>query len=161
MGYRLFVALIAAAMLAGCAAFDHDNDPYTGFSPDEIPILGGQAGPYSGYFAGTMTVDTNACQAVSDAAGTAIDFTFDTVQSNTVINITFSDGSVAAGALDGDKATFLVKSGSTKHIYTLTFSDGKIDGSCDVIESDESGQFGAPCATYTIALAKGEKPAAE
>ena len=161
MGYRFVMALVAALLLAGCAAFDHNNDPYTGFSPDEIPVLGGQAGPYSGYFSGTMTLDTNSCQAVSDAVGAAVPLTLETLQSDTTMNLTFADATVSAGALDGDKATFMVRMGSTKHVYVLTFGDGTISGSCDVIESDADGQFGKPCASYTVALEKGEKPAAE
>jgi hypothetical protein len=162
MGKRLLVAVCAVIFISGCAAFDHDNTPYSGFEPDLIPVdNGANVGPNSGYYAGTMTAETNACQAVSDAVGDAVPLAIDVVQSNTTLSFTFADAMVTSGLIDeGGKTTFMVKIGETRHVYALTFADSKVSGSIDVIEANADSQFGTPCATYAVELTKGEKPQA-
>ncbi|MFH0798677.1 MAG: hypothetical protein V2A66_00660 [Pseudomonadota bacterium] len=157
MGYRVLAVLAAAVMLAGCAAFDHDNTPYDGFSPNEVPAPAGQ-GIYTGYYTGDMSVDSNTCIQVSDKAGSKVKLSFDVVHKDAVINVTFEDGATASANLDGTKATLMSEVSGVRHVYYLTFGDGKVDGTAEAIEGDSNGQFGSPCVSYTIALAKGEKP---
>lgn len=161
MGYRLLVVLFAIFMIGGCAAFDSDNTPYVGFDPDIVPVIpGGVAGIHSGFYTGTVTLDSNECVGLMEEVGTSTDFAVDVVHVDNYINMTFEDGSVTAGELVGDGAIFMQKDGSTENVYYLTFSDEDetITGSLEVIEPNESGQYGDPCATYTITMEEGERP---
>ena len=163
MGRRLIVLAMALVLLSGCAAFDTDNTPYEGWSPDLIPVLGGQAGPLSGYYIGDMTLDSNTCQGVSDEVGKAIALVLDVLQTDLGMNLTLEDASVLAGALEGDnKAVFMSQVETTRQYYRLDFSEeAKITGSYEVKEPDADGQYADPCASYTLYLEKGERPAAE
>lgn len=159
MGYRILTALFVLALMAGCAAFDTDSKPFEGFSPEETPETPGVTGGiYSGYYAGDMTLDSTSCASVSDAVGAKVQLALDVLQSDKVIDVTFDDGTTVASDLDGEKTTLMTETLGVRHIYYLTFADEKIDGSCEVIEADTNGQYGDPCASYTLALAKGEKP---
>lgn len=161
MGYRFVVVIFAIIMMAGCSAFDSDNDPYVGWEPDMIPAVpGGKAGIYSGYYAGTKTLDSNSCASIADEMGIAADFAVDVLHVDNYVNLTMADGTVMAGELVGDSAIFMTKDGSTEHAYYLTFSDEveSITGYAEVIEPNESGQYGDPCAQFTISLQEDEKP---
>ncbi|MFA4873795.1 MAG: hypothetical protein WC956_04980 [bacterium] len=159
MGYRFLIVIAVLSLMAGCAAFDTDSTPYAGFNPDEVVFPTGMSGPYNGSFTGTMTLDSSTCQGVSDEVGAAVPLNVDVVQSDKIINITFEDATVSAGELSAEnKAILVVQTGSTKHVYYLTFSeDSKIDGTCEVIEADADGQYVKACGSYTAALAKAEK----
>ncbi len=163
MGYRLLVVLCAVFLISGCAAFDHDNEPYEGFSPDEVPVFpGADLGVHNGYYSGTMTLDSNTCAGVSDEVNAAIPMSLDVIHLGTTMNITFEDSTVASGELSGDdNSIFMIQTGTTKHVYYLAFSDAEetVTGSCEVIEIDDNGQYSHPCASYTVSLLKGEKPA--
>ena len=163
MGRRLIVLAMALALLSGCAAFDTDNTPYEGFSPDLIPVLGGQAGPLSGYYIGDMTLDSNTCQGVSDEVGKAIPLVLDIIQTELGMSLTLEDQSVLTGALEEDnEAVFMSQVESTKQYFRLDFSEeAKITGSYEVKELDANGQYADPCASYSLYLEKGERPAAE
>lgn len=163
MGRRLIVLALGLVLISGCAAFDTDNTPYDGFSPDLVPVLGGQAGPLSGYYIGDMTLDSNTCQGVSDEVGKAAPLVLDVLQTELGMNVTFEDASVLAGQVDdASKAVFMSQTGSSKQVYFLDFSeDAKITGAAEVIEADENGQYADPCASYSLYLEKGERPAAE
>jgi hypothetical protein len=171
MGYRFLVALFAVIAIAigscsicclsGCAAFDSDNTPYVGFDPDIVPVIpGGIAGIHSGFYTGTITLDSTTCAGVEDEVGTSKDFAVDVIHVDNYINMTFEDGTVAAGELVGDGAIFMQKDGSTEQVYYLTFSDEDetITGSFEVIEPNGDGQYGDPCAVYTVTMVEGEKP---
>ncbi len=163
MGYRLLVILCAIVLIGGCAAFDHDNEPYTGFSPDEVPVIpGADVGIHTGYYSGTLTLNSNSCIGVSDEVNAEFPMSLDVIHYGTTLNITFDDDTIASGELTGDEnAVFMVQTGTTKHVYYLSFSDADetVTGSCEVIEADANGQYSHPCASYSIALAKAEKPA--
>lgn len=162
MGYRLLVALIAVVLITGCSALDTDNAPYEDMPPGTtIPAPGGSADLYNGYYAGDMSVETNTCQSVSDEVGSVVELGIEIVQADATINALFDSGPQVAGTLDGDKVTIMTEELGVKHVYYLTFEDGELNGSAEAIEADANGQYGDPCATYTIALTKGEKPAAE
>lgn len=160
MGYRLLVALCAVFCLAGCSALDTDNTPYEGMNPgDPIPGLGVSGGIYAGYYAGDMTAEANTCQSVSDEVGKAVDLAVEIMHADTQIEAIFDEDVRVAGTLTGESVTLVVTTMGVEHVYRFTFADGTITGSAEVIEADEAGQYGAPCATYAISLAKGEKPA--
>ncbi|MFH1830648.1 MAG: hypothetical protein ABH871_07725 [Pseudomonadota bacterium] len=162
MGYRLFVVLCAIVLIGGCAAFDHDNEPYAGFDPSEVPLIpGANVGAYNGYYSGSMTLDSNSCVGVSDEVSSEMPLALDVIHLDNTLNITFEDETLAAGELKGNAAIFMLQSGSTKHVYYLTFSDEDetVTGSCEVIEADAEGQYSDACASYSISLVKGEKPA--
>ena len=156
MGYRVLLAIALLALMSGCAAFDTDNTPYAGFDPNLVTLPSLAKGAYNGSFTGTMTVDSNTCAGVSDKVGDAVDAKMDVVQSDNIVNIKFEDGSVSASELSADsKATFMVQTGTTKHVYYLTFTNKtNIDGTCEVIEADENGDYAKPCANYTVSLEK-------
>ncbi len=163
MSKRLIIIVCVLMSLAGCAAFDSDNEPYVGFSPDVIPAIpGGEVGIYSGYYAGAMTLDSNSCAGVSDAVGDAIELAINVVHSANILNVAFADETAASGELTGTGAVFMLQTGSIKHVYYLDFAvEDAVAGSCEVIEAAEDGSFGEPCASYTISLEEGEKPAEE
>lgn len=156
MGYRFVLAVLVLSLVSGCAAFDTDNTPYSGFNPDEVQIPNGLSGPYNGNYEGTMTLDSNTCAGVSDEVGAAIPLKINVVQSESLLGLTFEDETRLAGELSSEsKAVFMIKTGATKHVYYLTFSEEKqIDGSCEVIEPDENGMDGDPCASYTVTMSK-------
>lgn len=171
MGYRLFVVLFATIVIgvgscffccvSGCAAFDSDNEPYVGWDPDIVPVVpGGKAGVHSGFYDGTLTLDSNSCMELAEEVGTVTDFSVDVIHIDNYLNLTFNDGSVAAGELLGDGAVFMQKDGSVENVYYFTFSDEEeaINGSLELIEPNESDQYGDPCAVYTVTLEEGEKP---
>jgi hypothetical protein len=161
MGYRLFVVLCAVFMIAGCSAFDSDNTPYTDWSPDLIPpIPGGKAGIHSGFYSGTKVLDSNSCASIADELGMSSDFAINVLHVDNYLNTTLEDGSVMAGELVGDSAIFVMKEGSVEQAYYLTFSNEteSVTGNLEVIEPNESGQYGEPCAQYTISLEEGSKP---
>ena len=161
MGYRLMVALCTLALFCSCAAFDSDADPYVGFNPDIIPPMAGQAGIYTGYYDGDMNMDSNACASVSDEVGVPTPLAVDVLHKDTVVNVIFEDGTIAAGSLEGNRATFMTETVGVRHIYYLTFADDAIEGSCEVFEADIEGKYKEPCGSYTVSLKKGEKPAEE
>ncbi len=156
MGYRFLLAVVVLTLMSSCAAFDTDNTPYAGFNPDEVVIPNGMSGPYNGKYSGTMTLDSNTCASVSDEMGAAVAIMANVVQSDQLVNIVLEGGSAAAGELSAEgKTVFMIQSGGAKHVYYLTFSDdSKMDGTCEVIEADENGQFAKSCASYTVTLAK-------
>jgi hypothetical protein len=171
MGYRFLVALFAVIVIAigscfvccmsGCAAFDSDNTPYVGFDPDIVPVIpGGVAGIHSGFYTGTVTLDSNTCAGLEEEVGTSKDFAVDVIHVDNYINMTFEDGTVAAGEVEGDGVIFMQKDGSTEEVYYLTFSDEEetISGSLEFIEPNEDGQYADPCAVYTVTMEEGEKP---
>ncbi|MBN1283610.1 MAG: hypothetical protein JXA24_07560 [Proteobacteria bacterium] len=163
MSKRLVIIACILIAIGGCAAFDSDNTPYEGFSPDQVPLLPGKdIGIYSGYYAGTMTLDSNSCAGVSDAVGEALDMSMDVIHSANLLNATFGGGSVASAEIKDTGAIFMVQQGSTRHVYYLDFSvEDTIGGSCEVIEVSEDGSWGKPCASYAVSLSKGERPAEE
>lgn len=171
MGYRFLVTIFAVIAIAigscsitclcGCAAFDSDNTPYVGFDPDIVPVIpGGVAGIHSGFYTGTITLDSNTCAGLEEEVGTVTNFAVDVVHVDNYINMTFEDGTVAAGELVGDGAIFMQKDGSTEEVYYLSFSDEDetVSGSLEMIEPNESGQYGDPCAVYTVMMEEGERP---
>jgi len=161
MGYRFLVAIFAVIMISGCAAFDSDNTPYVGFDPDIIPVIpGGVAGIHTGFYTGTVTLDSNTCSGVQDEVGASKDFAVDVIHVDNYINMTFDDGTVAAGELEGDTAIFMQKKGGTEEVYYLTFTDETetISGSLEVVEPNGDGQYSDPCAVYTVTMEEGEKP---
>ena len=161
MGYRVLVVACLMSLICGCSAFDNSSEPYEGVPEDQVQAAqsGGVISTYTGYYAGDKTLDTNTCTSVTDEVGAAVPLSLDIAQSDVTIGVTFEDGQTASGALDTDKTIVMLEDASVKQVYYLTFTDGAVDGSSEVIEADENGQFGDPCATYTIALEKGEKPA--
>jgi len=167
MGYRLMVAVCALFLMTSCAALDSDSgDPFEGFSPSEIPAPpgAGETG-LSGYYTGALTLDSNDCESISDEVGTVSALALDVTQNDTVMSVTFDDGSVSSGNLEGDKATFLSEVMGVRHIYYVVFTEAdevlSADGSCEVFEASEDGVFKEPCASYTISLEEGEKPEAD
>jgi hypothetical protein len=164
MGYRLVVAVLSLVFFCSCAAFDKDTDAVEGFGGKDkpgMPSVTKEAGALSGYYSGTMTLDSNTCQSISDEVGVESELALDLVQDGDTINLTFADDTKTSGMLNGEKATFMSEIMTVKHVYYFTFADDAISGSIEVIEADEFGQFGKPCASYTADLKKGEKPAAK
>lgn len=162
MGYRILLVACALVLLGGCAAFDDGNTPYEGWSDADIAAIPGKtASLYSGYYSGNMTVDSNSCSSVSDEAGAKAPVSFDVIQSDTTINVLFSDAAktTVAGTLNKETTTVMTEIQGVRHVYYLTFADGGITGSVEVLEMDAAGQFGNRCATYTLNMKKGEKPA--
>ncbi len=148
-------------MIGGCAAFDSDNTPYVGFDPDIVPVIpGGVPGIHSGFYAGTLTLDSNECEGVMDEVGTSSDLAVDVIHVDNYINMTFEDGSLLAGELVGDSAVFMTKVGSTENVYYFTFSDESetVTGSLEIIEPNDGLQYGDPCAVYSVAMEQGERP---
>lgn len=160
MAYRLLVVLVSIFLISGCAAFDNDNTPYEGMKPgDPVPGLVTEANLYSGYYSGDMTADTSSCKSVTDEVGAVAPLGLEVVHVDKVVNIVFDSGPTVAGDLDGADVTVMVEDSGVKQAYYLTFANEEITGSSEVIEADDNGQYGDPCATYSIALKKGEKPA--
>jgi|GEM_PF-1556736 len=160
---RLVLVLCILISLGACSAFDSDAEPYEGFAPDEVPPVPGKSvGIYSGYYAGTMTLDSNECISVSDIVGDSFDFALDVLHSDNVMNVTFEDGSVASSEITDTSVIFMVQTGEVKHVYYLDFEvEDAVGGSCEVIEAGEDGSYGHPCASYTVTLEETEKPAEE
>ena len=162
MGYRLLVALCALSLLCSCAAFDHNSEPYVGFPSEMVPpVSGGQLGIFTGYYGGDMTMDSNSCSMVSDEVGVSMPLALDVLHKDEVVNLIFEDGTLAAGSLEGNKATFMTEDKGVRYIYYLTFADEAMEGSCEVFEADAEGKYKDPCGSYTISLQKGEKPSEE
>jgi hypothetical protein len=157
---RLVLVLCVLISLGACSAFDSDAEPYEGFEADEVPPVPGKSvGIYSGYYAGTMTVDSNECFSVSDAVGDSFDLALEVLHSDNILNLTFEDGSVSSAEITDTSAIFMVQTGDVKHVYYLDFEvEDAIGGSCEVIEASEDGSFGHPCASYTLSLEETEKP---
>ncbi len=107
MGRRLLVLAFAMVLFSGCAAFDTDNTPYTGFSPDLIPTLPNMAGPLTGHYVGTMTLDSSTCEAVSDEVGKGVALVADVVQGADGINLKKGAATLAAVLNAQKKATFI------------------------------------------------------
>lgn len=109
-----------------------------------------------------MILDSNTCQSISDEVGTESRLNLDVAQKGSTINVTFDDGTTANGIVDSNKAIVMTNVMEVKHIYYVTFAEkeGSVSGDCEVVEATEDGQYGEACATYTINLTKGEKPAA-
>jgi hypothetical protein len=160
MSKRIILVAFVLLSLCACSAFDSDNTPYVGFSPDVVPLVpGGEIGIYSGYYAGTMTLDSNSCAGVSDEVGAAVDFAFTVVHNANIISVAFADDVSSSGEVDGTDSIIMIQTGTTKHVYYLDFSvEDAVGGSCEVIEAAEDGSYGEPCASYTIALEKTDKP---
>jgi len=171
MGYRLIVAVCSLVLVCSCAAFDKDTDAIEGFGDQDretMPSVVKDAGAYHGYYTGVMILDSNSCQSISDEEGTQTRFGADVLHKGDTINITFDDKSTAAGIVKDDKVIIMTDVEGPEHVYYLTFAAdeenkdlGTVNGSCEVIETDENGYFGEPCASYTIEMEKGEKPAEE
>lgn len=165
MGYRLVIAVCSLVLVCSCAAFDKDEDAIEGFGDKdtkEIPSVAKDQGPLTGYYAGSMILDSNTCQSISDEVGTESRLNIDVAQKGSTLNVTFDDGSTASGVVDSNKAVIMTTVMEVKHIYYVTFAEkeGTVSGDCEVVETGEDGQYGSACATYTINLTKGEKPAA-
>lgn len=163
MGYRLLVSVFVAALMISCAAFDSSQgEPFEGFAPDEVPATAGATqGIYNGYYDGVQTLDSNSCQSISESIGTQSDLAVDVAHQGATINVTFEDGVVTAGSLEGKRVTLLTAQLGVRHIYYLEFSEEAVGGSQEVFEQDEKGQYSKPCASYTIELEKGKKPEGE
>lgn len=165
MGYRSLLCVFALSLLCSCAAFDNGGGAIEGFGDQDVagnPTVTKETGANTGYFSGAMTLDTNTCQSVSDKAGVESSIAFDVVHEGNIVNATFEDGSTSASELMDTKATFLVETMGVKHVYYITFgAEGAVDGKCEVIEANAEGQYGEPCANYTLIMQKGEKPAKE
>lgn len=159
MGYRFWLVICACVLLGSCAAFDSSSTPYEGFSKDEVPPPKGQ-GIYTGYYSGEMTVDSNSCESVQDKVGAKVPIEFDVYHKDNAINVVFKEAT-AAGELSGEKVTIMTDTMKIKHFYFLNFAEGKIEGSCQVVEPDANGQYGKECATYKFSMKKGEKKAEE
>lgn len=158
MGYRIVIVFAVLVLFASCSAFDHGSTPYEGFAPSEIPQnVGVNTGIYSGFYSGNMTVDSNSCAGVSQTAGSAIPLSFDVVHSGDTINVAFDNDGMAAGSLDGDKAVIMTPKAGVKTVYYFTFEQNAISGNAETIEVDAEGQYGDPCATYSLDLSKGER----
>ncbi|HPM41766.1 MAG TPA: hypothetical protein PLY45_04970 [bacterium] len=164
MKSRLTVALCAVFLLAGCAALDTDNTPIEGMQPgDPVPGLALPGmGPLTGYYSGTMTLESNTCNSVSDQVGDKIELAFDIAHQAPFIQAVFSDGLTVSGMIEatkeGDSVTMVVKESGVEHIYYLLFTTEKLVGSVEVAEQQEDGNFGESCASYQLDLAKGVKP---
>lgn len=161
--YRLSITLFAVVLVAGCAAFDNGNEPFAGFSKDEIPPPPGSkaTGIYTGYYKGDAVVESNTCKASIEKAGSKVSLDMDVTHQDTNLNIVINSGDPVAGTLDGTKSTVMSEAAGVRHVYYLEFADTKITGSSEVIEKDDAGQYGDPCESYTFTLAKTEKPAAK
>ncbi|HPQ80880.1 MAG TPA: hypothetical protein PLZ86_04070 [bacterium] len=160
MKSRLLFAVCAIFFLAGCAALDSDNTPYEGMMPgDPIPGISPGAGQFSGYYEGKMTTEFNTCSSVSDETGSEFDLAIEVMHEGNLVEVSFEGSLFAGGTLDGSNVTVVLPEGDVKHVYHLTFAEEQtISGDIEVIEIDEAGQFGAPCAAYALALTKGIKP---
>lgn len=169
MGYRLLVAVCALSLLSACAAFDSDNEPYAGFNPSEVPApVGAGESQFTGYYTGSMTLDTNECETVASESGSQSTIGIDVVHSDETINATFEDDATVAGTLEGDKVTLMKEGMGLREIYYLTFvmeegaeEASAVDGSMELFEATAEGAYKQPCASYTLTLEKGEKPAAD
>ncbi len=161
MGYRLAMVVFAALLVSGCAAFEHDGNAVEGFGDLDVavPTIQKELGPNTGYYAGAMVLDSNTCESVSDDEGVESSMSVEIIHDGDVLNATFEGGVISSSKLNGEKSTFMTEIGGVKHVYYFSFKDGKIEGKAEVVEADEAGQYGEPCATYTILLNKGEKPA--
>ena len=164
MKSRLIVALCAVFLLAGCSALDTDNTPIEGMQPgDPVPGLALPGmGPLTGYYSGTMTLESNACNSVSDQVGDKIDLALDISHRVPFIQALFADGAIAAGMTEavkeGDSVTLVIKDSGVEHIYYLIFAEEKMSGTVEVAEQQEDGNFGESCAVYQLELTKGVKP---
>jgi len=163
MGYRLALVVCAMLFVCGCSAFENDGNAIEGFGDLDVatPTIQKEMGPNTGYYAGAMTLDSNTCQSVSDETGTESTMSVDIIEDNAILNATFEGGINASSTLEGGKATFMTEISGVKHVYYFTFKEGVIEGKAEVIEADEAGQYGDPCASYMLLLNKGEKPAVE
>ena len=160
MKYRLLVLLCAVFLFSGCAALDSDNTPYEGMQPgDPIPGISPGTGQFSGYYKGDMKTEFNTCQSVSDEVGSVVELAFEVMHEDNLIEVSFEGDLYAGGSLNGSEVTVVIPEGDVKHVYYLAFSEEKkISGQIEVIEIDDAGQFGAPCAAYSLALEPATKP---
>jgi len=145
-------------LVSACSAMDHDSQVIS--SGPSGSVSKGE-GAFSGYYAGTMTLDSNACQSVSDELGSEAKISMDVTSQDKDLNIAFEDGTNASGKIeDSGKSVVMTDISGVKHVFYLTFSEdgNEITGSCDVLEQDDNGQYSDPCASYTMSLKKGERP---
>lgn len=168
MGFRLFLAVLSLLLISSCAAFDKDTDAIEGFGPGidrpGEPSEGKRLGPNSGYYAGTMTLDNNSCESVSDEAGveSKLAVKIEDEEDGSVVNATFEGSSSSLSSRVKDSSIVLMEViMGVQRVYYLTFVEGGIEGSCEVIEADDAGEFGKSCATYTIELVEGQEPPAD
>lgn len=166
MGYRLIAVIFALVFVVSCSAFDKEGPAIEGFGEADVsgnPVVAKDMGKFNGYYSGAMTLESNTCQSISDEVGVESALAFEVLQEDkaTLVNLIFDEKTTASGELSKEnKGTFMVDTMGVKHVYMITFNDKGADGSCEVVEADEAGQYGDPCAKYAIAVTKGEKPAA-
>ncbi|HQG13865.1 MAG TPA: hypothetical protein PLT05_05855, partial [bacterium] len=165
---RLFLAILSLLLISSCAAFDRDTDAIEGFGrgidrPGQ-PSEGKRFGPNSGYYVGTMTLDNNSCESISDEAGVEnkLAVKIEDEEGGSFVNATFEGYSRLFSSRLKDRSIVLMSViMGVQRVYYLTFVEGGIEGSCEVMEADDAGEFGESCATYTIELMRGEEPPAD
>jgi hypothetical protein len=108
-----------------------------------------------------MRLDSNSCESISDEVGVESEFSIEVVQSEETVTATFPGEVTSSGKLADGKTTIVTDVMQVKHAYYLTFAEDGITGTAEVIESDDEGDFGEPCASYVVELQKGEKPLEE
>ncbi len=162
MGYRLVIAVLSLLLITSCAAFDKDTDAVEGFGSEDrqgMPSTGKDLGPLSGYYSGNMVLDSNSCESVSDEVGVESRIGVEVTQDENNLNAKFdSSEKTLTDILEGKSAVFADELMGVMHVYYLDFEDEDVTGNCEVIEADEAGDFGLPCAVYAVDLKKGEKP---
>ncbi|MBT3182085.1 MAG: hypothetical protein HN337_06215 [Deltaproteobacteria bacterium] len=165
MGYRLVIAVLSLLLITSCAAFDSDTDAIEGFGDQDqagMPSTGKDLGPLSGYYSGNMVLNSNTCESISDEVGVESRIGVDVIQDENALNATFDDSKdTLTDMLEGKSAVFADEVMGVMHVYYFDFADDTVTGNCEVIEADEAGDFGDPCAVYAVELKKGEKPTEE
>jgi hypothetical protein len=154
MNTRSVFILIVLLTLTGCSDADNDQPPP---ATDESPLPPSVKGTSSaGHYSGTMTLNFNDCEAISDDVGNPIPFSIEVINNRDLLNVILPDLTASSIRLNEEKrGMFVVKTGSVRHVYTLDFSDeDSITGTCDVFESETSATDAMACASYDLDLNK-------
>ncbi len=153
---HLAVVTFALALLAGCSAFDHDNTPYEGFSPDQISAdLNIAAGAYEGDYTGTMKLDSksDACAGITEEVGAETPIKLNIVQAGVLVSVGFEDGSEESGKLIDTKVTVVKRGDSDVRMFFLSFLDAGIEGTADVYPASKEAGIES-CGSYSFTLSR-------
>ncbi len=154
MKIRIFVTVIALALVSACAAFDDNGTPYEGFGPDVVaPYSNG--GEFQGTYKGQITLTENSCANLAEEVGAKEDLTLDVIQSGELVSIAFEDSSESSGNIKDGKTVIVKREVSSTKIFDIEFTDTGMAGVCEYIDgAPVAGQLGATCAKYSIEMTK-------
>lgn len=152
---HLLVVLVAAAFVSGCAAFDSSED--ASINPNSaIMSSGAQAGVHAGTYKGDLSEENNTCKVAAKDKDEAGSIEMVVRHKDADVNVSVDGAAAMNGTLTGEKVILMTQD-TIKKVHTayyLTFAEGKIEGTLEVIEINDAGMYAEPCATYKLTLSK-------